>query len=200
MRLYSYVVRRDFGFAPNPFHGFCTLATCKPDIRKTANIGDWIIGTGSKSKKRDGHIVYGMRVTETMSFDAYWSDKRFQDKKPNLSGSKKQAFGDNIYFFDAKKKFWHQENSHHAHEDGTPNKNNIATDTKTDRILVSSEYMYWGGDGPKIPSEFRSKLCKQGQGHKNKFSDDFVEKVIAWLKSLELSGYCGTPIDWRLSP
>src|SRR5712671_5339411 len=34
MRLYSYVVARDFGFAPNPFFGVCTLATCKPDIRK----------------------------------------------------------------------------------------------------------------------------------------------------------------------
>lgn len=27
---YSYVVARDFGFAPNPFNGFLTLATCKP--------------------------------------------------------------------------------------------------------------------------------------------------------------------------
>lgn len=34
MTLYSYVVAHDFGFAPNPFDGLCTLATCKPDIRK----------------------------------------------------------------------------------------------------------------------------------------------------------------------
>src|SRR5262245_31415483 len=45
VRLYSYVVARDYGFAPNPFYGFCTLATCKPDIRRTADIGDWIVGT-----------------------------------------------------------------------------------------------------------------------------------------------------------
>ena len=76
-RLYSYIVARDFGFAPNPFYGFCTLATCKPQIRKSAEIGDWIIGTGSKSKGRDGHIVYAMRVTEAMSFDEYWTDSRF---------------------------------------------------------------------------------------------------------------------------
>ena len=29
MRIYAYVVTHDNGFAPNPFHGFCTLATCK---------------------------------------------------------------------------------------------------------------------------------------------------------------------------
>lgn len=44
LKLYSYVVARDFGFAPNPFHGYCTLATCKPDIRATASVGDWVIG------------------------------------------------------------------------------------------------------------------------------------------------------------
>jgi hypothetical protein len=34
----------DTGFAPNPFHDFLTLATCKPDIRKKAQIGDWVLG------------------------------------------------------------------------------------------------------------------------------------------------------------
>ena len=36
MTLYSYTVAADTGFAPNPFHGFCTLACCKPGIRRTA--------------------------------------------------------------------------------------------------------------------------------------------------------------------
>ena len=29
---YSYVVARDYGFAPNPFNGILTLAACKPVI------------------------------------------------------------------------------------------------------------------------------------------------------------------------
>ena len=36
VRLYSYVFDHDYGFAPNPFHGVCTLATCKPSIREHA--------------------------------------------------------------------------------------------------------------------------------------------------------------------
>jgi hypothetical protein len=41
-RIYSYVVRYDSGFAPNPFYGYCTLATCKPDIRRGAEVGDLV--------------------------------------------------------------------------------------------------------------------------------------------------------------
>ena len=50
MRLHSYVVARDYGFAPNPFFGVCTLATCKPKIRSAAKLGDWVMGTGSKTE------------------------------------------------------------------------------------------------------------------------------------------------------
>ncbi|MBC6697349.1 Nmad2 family putative nucleotide modification protein [Hymenobacter puniceus] len=49
MALYSYVLRFDTGDAPNPYGGVCTLAVCKPAIRRTAQIGDWILGTGSKN-------------------------------------------------------------------------------------------------------------------------------------------------------
>ena len=48
MRLYVYVVTHDNGFAPNPFHGFCTLATCKAPVRERAEIGDWVLGVGSR--------------------------------------------------------------------------------------------------------------------------------------------------------
>ena len=91
MRLYSYVVARDYGFAPNPFYGVCTLATCKPMLRRKASIGDWVVGTGSDPNGLTGHLVFAMKVTETMRFDEYFSDSRFQEKKPNLSGSLKQA-------------------------------------------------------------------------------------------------------------
>lgn len=33
--VYEYVMTSDSGFAPNPFHGTCTLACCKPKIRKS---------------------------------------------------------------------------------------------------------------------------------------------------------------------
>lgn len=74
MTLYSYVLRSDTGFAPNPFYGYCTLATCKPDIRRLARIGDWVIGTGSVENVGPGRLVYAMRVEAVLTLDQYDED------------------------------------------------------------------------------------------------------------------------------
>lgn len=203
LRLFSYIVARDYGFAPNPFFGVCTLATCKPKIRKTASIEDWIIGTGSSQKGRVGYLVYVMRITETMTFNSYWADGRFQRKKPNLRGSKKQAFGDNIYFRDGSNQ-WQQQNSHHSYADGSANPPNICNDTKVDRLLLSTDYAYWGGFGPEIPQRFRNHngldVCCATQGHKNQFPECLVNGFVTWFRSLDANGYLGAPLDWSETP
>jgi len=203
--LHSYVVARDFGFAPNPFFGVCTLATCKPNIRKAAKIGDWVMGTGSKQRKREKNVVYAMRVTGAMTFEEYWVDPRFQRKKPNLRGSKKQAFGDNIYSRDAAIAPWRQADSHHSLNDGSPNPLNVKADTGTNRILVSDDFVYWGGSGPELPARFldygpaHESVCA-GRGHRNIFSPQLVIDFVGWIRSLNEKGYCGEPLDWRRTP
>jgi hypothetical protein len=95
MKVYSYVVAHDTGFAPNPFFGYCTLACCKPQIRKTAKVGDWVVGL---TPKADGNrIVCFMRVDEGITFDEYWSDLRFRQKRPRYNVEVVQKCGDNIY-------------------------------------------------------------------------------------------------------
>jgi len=202
VRLYSYIVRYDSGFAPNPFYGFCTLATCKPNIRRTAEVGHWLIGTGSADQriKRGGFLVYAMRVTEILSHLKYWEDPRFAKKRPNLRGSTKHASGDNIYRWDSQKKRWGQLDSYHSNADGSPNNDHIRRDTGVDRVLVSSEFVYYGGRGPKIPAKFRdhngTDICKAGQGHKNVEDPDLIQPFLAWLNSKGDKGYAGPPFDW----
>ena len=190
-RLYSYIVTHDTGFAPNPFHGFCTLATCKPMIRKTAKVGDWVIGTGSKSKDRNGYIVYAMRITEKMSFDEYWNDPRFRAKKPGQEGCWKSACGDNIYWWDHITNGWAQaEDSYHCDYD-------VGRDTKyTEQVLVSENFVYWGGDGPPLPPEFGgvSVLCTT-QGYKCRFPEGTVSEFARWVGQFEERGICGYPLD-----
>ena len=201
MRLFSYVVARDYGFAPNPFYGFCTLCTCKPVIRRVASVGDWIVGTGSKRRQRETQLVFGMLVTEALTLDEYWSDPRFENKQPNLYGSKKQAFGDNIYHRDTNGQ-WLQENSHHSHDDGTPNRKNIDHDTKVDRVLISDDYIYFGGAGPQIPAQFThsDNDLRAGRGRRSKFPSWFVAEVVSWIRSLEAAGYVREPLDWARTP
>jgi hypothetical protein len=198
MELYSYVVARDFGFAPNPFMDVCTLATCKPKIRANAQIGDWVLGTGTASRKRSGRVVFAMRVSAYMTFNQYWNDPKFQEKKPNLRGSKKQAFGDNIYHKPLGKP-WQQINSHHSFADGCPNIANITNDTQANCVLIGEEFVYWGGDGPKIPAEFRNyngfDICAK-RGHKRNFPDEMVAAFVAWIKKRDEHGFVAPPLDW----
>ncbi len=192
-RLYSYILRLDTGFAPNPFHGFCTLATCKPRIRKTANVGDYVIGTGSNSKNRQGFLVYAMRITEVLSLDEYWRDHRFQSKKPQEAGCWKEACGDNVYSWDPLTNEWIQDEASY-HCDYGP-----CHDARTDRVLISEDFIYWGGDGPPIPPEFGGVdvLCST-QGHKCKFPDHTVRAFGMWFEQIHEKGLCGKPLDRHL--
>lgn len=196
-KLHSYVVARDYGFAPNPFFGLCTLATCKPRIRSVAAVGDWVLGTGSAEHGRAGHIVYVMKVTAVATFNEYWNKTAYRRKIPNLRGSKKQAYGDNIYHRD--KGSWYQADSHHSLENGAPNIHNIVHDTQVDRVLVSDDFSYWGKSGPEIPKSFRNfsgyDICAR-RNHKNRFPEEMVVSFLSWYQSLHQKGFLGEPLDW----
>ena len=80
MRISVYVLKHDSGFAPNPFHGWCTLACCKPTIRRKARPGDWIVGITPRDL--DNRLAYAMKVDESLTFEEYGSDRRFKAKRP----------------------------------------------------------------------------------------------------------------------
>ena len=162
-----------------------------------ANIDDWVIGTGSSTQKRQGFLVYMMRVTKALSYNEYWTYLRYRLKRPNLRSSLKYAFGDNIYFRGDDGQ-WKQADSHHSYVGGTPNQRNIETDTQTDRVLLSTDFAYWGGVGPKIPDRFlEGGICIRSQGHKCHFPHDLVNEFIKWFRNLDESGYQGEPINWK---
>ncbi|PYG53014.1 hypothetical protein [Rhizobium sp. UGM030330-04] len=143
--LNAYTITRDFGFAPNPFHGLCTLATCKPRIRKSAKVDDWIMGIGGR-KLRGVYrkCILLMKVSEKVSFQDYWDDYRYSLKKPVRNGSRVQMLGDNIYH-KGENGSWIQEDSHHSNSDGTLNQDNLNRDTgRTDQMLVSNYFLYFG--------------------------------------------------------
>lgn len=207
MRLYSYVVARDFGFAPNPFFGFCTLATCKPKIREHASVGDWVVGTGAKvAYGYSGRLIYAMQVSEVLAFDTYWHDPRFIRKRPNLTGSLRVLYGDNIYHRSGKR--WVQANSHHSREMGRLDRDNLAWDTGVDRLLVASKFVYWGRSAPTIAKKFRAfgkekdDICA-GRGHRV-FDGELAAAFADWLDEVGKWGVQGEPLEFakhqRVSP
>ena len=200
-RLYTYIVRYDIGFAPNPFYGVCTLATCKPGIRERAKIGDWVAGVGSKQKDQDGRLVFAMQVDEALSYDEYWSDTRFKRKVPNRVGSLKQQYGDNIYHRALGEDTWIQEDGRHSLEDGSPNMDHIKRDTSAPRVLISENFVYYGNNSVEIPGIFRywegHDVCGHGPGYRCNFPEDMRDTIIGWLTEQADEGIAGEPPDWR---
>ena len=179
--LYIYVVARDFGFAPNPYHGLCTLATCVPRIRAKAQIGDWVMGVGGSRLKATGKCIYLMRVSEVLTFNDYWTDARFHRKKPVRNGSLVMMVGDNVYHQENDSESWIQSDSHHSNHDGTINLKNLETDTSSDNVLVSDHFYYFGMSAPKV--DFTSIGYKNHRGHSKKLLGD--ENVADFIDSIE---------------
>jgi hypothetical protein len=194
-RTYSYVVEHDVGFAPNPFWGICTLANCKPEIRRTAKLGDRILGTGSTSANLQGHLIYWMIVDEIITFDEYWGEARFRLKRPVLNGSEMQQFGDNIYSTGPGGQV-RQVDSFHSEANGVVSNANLVRDTgRTNRVLIAKEFGYFGKAAPAIPNGL-GVLVKKGPGHKCKFSVDTLKRLDEWLHQLDGKGLRGEPVRW----
>lgn len=196
MRVFSYVIEHDLGFAPNPFHGVCTLACCKPDIRRIAKAGDYIIGTGAALPNLTGHITYWMRISEILTFDEYWADPRFHRKKPTMTGTTMLRYGDNIYHRDGEPQF-KQEDSFHSLEDGILSAGDLKRDTgKTEKVLVGQEFAYWGRKGLLLPPHLQF-LVKKGPSHKSRFTDEQIEQFLTWLDGQPERGFRGEPAHWQ---
>ena len=200
-RLLSYVVRYDSGFAPNPFFGYCTLATCKPRMRQNAQRDDWIVGTASNARDvmRGGHLVYAMKVTEILSTAEYWHDPRFEEKKPDLFHNWVMASGDNIYEPIAPEQ-WRQLRSYHSNKDGSRREEHVRRDTKVQRILVSNDFVYFGGEGPELPRQFchggEFEMLWPHRNYRRVVDNAVISAFESWIRALAVTGFQGIPWDW----
>jgi len=203
LKIYSYVVDHDLGLAPNPFNGYCTLAVCKGSIRRSSNlnVGDWIIGTGSRAlekvtgKKYIHKLIYAMQLEEIMPLENYWNDERFSIKKPMLNGSLVAMYGDNFYHKNANGE-WIQENSAHSFADGRPNPAHIEKDTRGVNVLISRNFYYFGDSAPLIPQEIMD-VCHEGVGQKI-VDEDLNAEFLSWLTKNYVPGIYGDPANWTI--
>lgn len=201
MVVYSYLVEHDLGLAPNPFGQYCTLAVCKPEIRKSSklSLGDWVVGTGSKSlehttgRKLTDKLIYAMKVTEKVTLEQYWEDPRFQYKKPVMNGTLVTMFGDNFYHRNESGE-WVQEDSAHCKLDGTCHLEHLEKDTGGNNVLISEHFYYFGDKAPKIPDALL-EICHTTQGQK-KITDQLAIDVVNWIEANFKKGIHGDPLNW----
>lgn len=148
MATIGYKLTHDTGFAPNPFHGYLTLATCKPTIRRCRRKDDWVAGfvsvelAGNAARNgvslKPGALVYLMQITEDpIPLEEYFEERRFAAKKPNLRSSRPEVrCGDNIYYRQNGGS-GQLENDHHGQGDAPHDLSGV-------NALVSKRFYYFG--------------------------------------------------------
>lgn len=180
--LFSYCITHDHGAAPNPFWGVCTLVICKPKIRRVAQVGDWVVGTGSADSPIGdirGSIVYAMKVTGRMSVQQYetHAQKHLPNKIPDwYSGDPRRMVGDAIYDFDHDppkvRKSIHDESNRARNLGG--------------QYALLSEHFYYFGDRPRQLPERLLGLVKRGPAHRSCVNAEYLGPFLEWLESLGL--------------
>lgn len=190
MKLYSYVVKSDTGFAPNPFFGYCTLACCKPAIRRTARVGDWIVGLTPKAQ--GSKIVYLMKVEETLSFEQYNRDGTFRQKIPEEKGDALHQCGDNIYVPRCDGSF-RQLPSKHSRKNGEDEEKKRRDLEEGQRVLVSPDYKYFGSKALDLPERFNTLIPRRG--HKCRFPDELVAEFLDYIFRFP-NGVHAAPRTW----
>jgi len=174
--LFSYCVRTDDGVAPNPYGGVCTLAICKPAIRRTARIGDWILGHGSKEHNSSNKLIYAMQIDRVLTLQDYdrYCQKHLPEKLPNPT-SFQQAVGDSIYDFSVD-----PPNKRSSVHDSPEN---FITDMSGINVLLSKHFLYFGDKAILIPENLRDVL-HPNQGHKKQKNDPYKEVFLKWINSV----------------
>lgn len=198
-KIFSYVLRIDAGAAPNPFWGTCTLTICKPAIRRNAQIGDWVIGTGSKNTKlSDGKvydfsdsIVYAMKITDRKSLKEYdeYCNRSLTNKIPKWKTKDwRLRVGDCIYdyskgFTPIIRKSVHNEGNRQKDLDGIYS-------------LLSDHFYYFGVEARSLPTKLR-ELIKKNQGYKIIENQNIVSKFEKWITQFEKNKlYADPQMSW----
>lgn len=177
MKVSSYVVTHDYGFAPNPYGGVLTLATCKPKIRRFAAPNSWVIGTGSTKGIGTDRLIFAGFISDVITIEQYSTDEDYKIKIPTRDGEVWQTRGDNIYYKNHCGQWQQRENPFHG-------KNEIEHDLSGENVVVCKRFWYFGRSAPSIPDKFRS-VIKSGPNHKANINNKYVPEFLSWVQSYE---------------
>lgn len=180
--LYTYRIPTDDGAAPNPYHGFCTLAICKGQIRNKAQVGDWVVGIGCQTAK--DRMVYAMRINLKMTFQEYdqWAQVNCPRKVPNMAGGYQDRCGDCIYAYN---------DNGVTQRRGPHTQEHQETDLRGKYVLVSSRFWYYGQEAVGLPSNLQIIVPKQQESRVH-VNQPHLESFVTWIRTLPL-GVHGHP-------
>ncbi|MEH2121709.1 hypothetical protein [Nostoc sp.] len=181
MILYSYCLRYDSGAAPNPFWELCTLAICKPDIRRVANIGDWVVGLGSTNSPIGNIadcVVYAMQITDKMTLQEY--DEYCRVHSPHkIPKSNSEIFeervGDCIYDY--------SQGGQPVLRPGVHDISNQKGDLGGVNVLISQHFYYFGEKAVHLPASL-TPIVHKTRKHKSIANEPYKDAFVTWIEKL----------------
>lgn len=170
-QIFSYVVDHDYGLAPNPENGLCSLARCKYGTPEKANlvekarVDDWVIGTVGKNNTKGssnilaGGLLYAMKVTEKITLKEYVARYPYRRDAQFQGGCDQENLGGRF-------------------------------------ALLSDIYFYFGNKAislDDLPQYDAHPIAKKGPGYRRDFDEAYVLKLEAWLLTHYRVGQLGEP-------
>ncbi|MEE9457691.1 MAG: hypothetical protein V3W11_11130 [bacterium] len=198
-RYFVYKMTTDNGGAPSVANGLLSLAICKPVIRSSAEICDWIFGFGGEDL--GARLIYIAEVNYKLSNGAYYRSRKYA-KRPDC-----------IYKYGVKENGFVRKRTALYHE-GTKNlKKDIGEhhDYRNANVLLSCNFRYLGDEGKTLgdmKDEYpllRKLLSSLKQGHlvnhdakivkeldelRNEVWDKYVCKVVGTPSDKDPSKRC----------
>lgn len=179
-RLFTYKVIFDAGSAPNPEHSVCTLAICKPAIRRVAKVGDVIVGFAPGNS---GRLVYCMRVTHVLTWADYIDICHGRNANPTINASMARQLTKKVpkNESDAGDCIWPDADQYAAVLPSFSRHGGIG-DFEHDvinggNVLLSTEFWYFG-NGEKTNIQLSDQVLHNlipGRGHKSNANSAVVD-------------------------
>ena len=193
-RFYFNILKVDTGYAPNPFYGVFTLACCRPEIRRAAGVGDWVVGITRKHLGND--IAYMMRVDEVLAHADYFRDKRFTAKKPDFSTKEFiDTLGDNCYRPLPDGGYQQLPCRHYNFENNCESVKDRIHDTDGVNVLISWHLTYYG-EHPEPLDKAIYGFAIPARFNRVNFTPDQEEQLLK-LVTRRQRGRMGRPRNWE---
>ena len=171
MTIFRYVLRYNTGLAPCFQFGLFSLALCKPNIRKSAKVGDWLLGYAStKGGREKNRLLYAAKITKIVTMGVYMG--------------REPARADQIYSRDGAGKFQHNGRSEH-HKTAEAQ----TRDWSCNRVLLSKKFRYFGDSPLDTCGSPIEALYYAHCGHKASEPPNFDHRAARrFLRALRKSG------------
>lgn len=172
-RIFRYILQTDTGMAPCIDSGLVSLAICKPKIRASAKIGDWVIGFYARPAPR-GLVTWAGRISDQLDTGRYESTFRGRS--------------DAVYRQQRDGTFKRLRPDYHSGAD------EIRKDLSAPSLIFDQNATWYFGDQPKVLPHELMHLAAGGQGHRvNARIEGDLQALQIWLTSIGSPGVHGKP-------